>query len=469
MSEKFDVTVIGSGPGGYVAAIRCAQLGKKTAIIEKRETLGGTCLNVGCIPSKALLDSSEKYEMANHHFAEHGIKVGKVDLDLKTLLKRKDQVVSEVTQGVDFLMKKNKITRFHGFGQLAGKNEIKILDPEGKKEQQTIESEHIILATGSVPIELPGIEIDGKNIVTSDHAINLQQVPKHMTIIGAGVIGLELGSVWRRLGAKVTVVELLPRLLGTADKQMSSYFQRILTRQGIEFMFEHKVTSAKAGKGGVEIQVAGKDGKEQKMKTDVLLVAVGRRPYTDSLGLEAAGVELTERKRIKVDEHFRTSQPNIYAIGDVVDGPMLAHKAEDEGVALAELIAGQSGHVNYFAIPWVVYTWPEVAYIGYGEEELKEQGIAYNVGKSYFKANGRAKAMAESDGMVKILADKQTDKVLGVFIVGANASELISEAAVAAEFGASAEDIARSVHAHPTLAEVVKDASQNVGGWAIHQ
>ena len=466
--EKFDTVIIGSGPGGYVAAVRCAQLGQKTAIIEKRATLGGTCLNVGCIPSKALLDSSEHFEHALHGAAAHGIEIGQVKLDLKKMLARKDKVVSEVCNGVEFLMKKNKVTHYHGFGKLLGNQKIEIALESGKKE--TIEAKNIILATGSVPISVPGMETDGKSIITSDEAINLPSVPKHLVIIGAGVIGLELGSVWRRLGAKVTVIELMPRLFGTADKQISSLAQRTYTAQGIEFLFEHKVQSIDKKEKNVTVKAQNKAGEEVKIEGDVVLVAVGRKPYTENLGLEQAGVKLNNRGRIEVDRHtFATSASGIYAIGDVIEGPMLAHRAEDEGIALAENLAGQKGHVNYDAIPWIVYTWPEVAWVGKGEEELKEAGIEYTVGRSLFRANARAKAMEENEGQVKILADKKTDRILGVYIFGPRASDMIAEIAVAVEFGASAEDIARSVHAHPTLSEVIRDAAQNACGWAIHQ
>ena len=468
MAEEFDACVIGSGPGGYVAAIRLAQLGKSTAIIEKRETLGGTCLNVGCIPSKALLESSEHYNQAKHSLQDHGINVGNVELDLKKLLKRKDSIVDEVCKGVEFLMKKNKIKRFHAFGRLKSAGEVELLDPESKKVTSTVKAKSIILATGSVPVDIPGFEIDEKSIVTSDHAINLQNVPGKLVILGAGVIGLELGSVWARLGAEVKVVELLPRMMGTADKQVTQYYQRVLEKQGLTFLYNHKAVSVEKKKSGLSVTVEKQDGSTDKIDADVLLVAVGRRPYYDELGLEKAGVELTEKKRIKVDHTFKTSAAGIYAIGDIIDGPMLAHKASEEGVAVAEIIAGQSGHVNYDVIPSVVYTSAEYAWVGAGEEELKEKGIEYTVGKAYYKPNGRAKAMNEGDGMIKILADKKTDRVLGVYIVGAHASDLISEAVTAMEFSASSEDIARIVHAHPTLAEIMKDAAESEGGWAIH-
>lgn len=466
MSKEFDVTVIGAGPGGYVAAIRAAQLGMKVAIIEKRKTLGGTCLNVGCIPSKALLDSSEEYHKTKHKLAEHGITVSDVKLDLKKLLSRKDKVVKEVTEGVDYLMKKNKIERFLGHGKLISNTEIEITSESGTEK---IISKNIILATGSTPIEIPGFEIDGKQVVTSDHAINLPEVPKHLIIIGAGVIGLELGSVWSRLGAKVTVVELQSRLFGTADKQMSSYAQRLLEAQGINFLFEHKVLKTEKKKDKVIVSIEDPQGKPHQIDGDVVLLAVGRRPYADNLGAKELGIKFTPRGRIEVNPHnFQTSIPNIYAIGDVIDGPMLAHKAEDEGIAIAEIIAGQSGHVNYAAIPWIVYIWPEVAWVGLGEEELQAKGIEYKVGKAMFKPNGRSKAMGEADGQVKVLADKKTDKLLGIYIIGPRASDMIVEAAIAFEFGASAEDLARTCHAHPTLSEVVREAAMAVDKWSIH-
>lgn len=466
MAEQYDVLVIGSGPGGYVNAIRSAQLGLKTGIIEKRKTLGGTCLNVGCIPSKALLDSSEEYHKVLHKAQDHGIGVGKVTLDLNKLMDRKNNVVKEVTDGVDYLMKKNKITRYEGFGKLLGGGQVEVALNDGKKE--VLSAKHIVLATGSVPIDIPSLPVDGKTIITSDHAIDLRAVPKKLVVIGAGVIGLELGSVWSRLGAEVTVVELLPGLLPNTDKSFGNLLQRSLEGQGFQFLFEHKVLGATASKGGAKVKIAAPDGKESELDADVVLVAVGRRPFIEGIGLDTAGVELTERKRIKTDSHFKTNVPGIYAIGDVIDGPMLAHKAEEEGVALAELIAGQSGHVNYAAVPNVIYTWPEMAWVGKGEEELKAAGIEYKTGKSLFKPNARAKAMNEAEGQVKILADKKTDKVLGAFVFGPRASDMIAELAVAVEFGASAEDIARSFHAHPTLAEVIKEAAMAVDKWAIH-
>lgn len=465
--EKYDVAVIGAGPGGYVCAVRCAQLGMKVAIIEKRATLGGTCLNVGCIPSKALLDSSEEFHKTKHKLEVHGISVSNVKIDVKKMIERKDKIVGEVTAGVDYLMKKNKITRYHGFGKLKSATEIEIEAEGGKKE--SIQASKIVIATGSVPIDIPTLPVDGKQVITSDHAISLNEVPKHMVIIGAGVIGLEMGSVWSRLGAEVTVIELMPKLFGTADKQISSLAQRSLEGQGLKFLFEHKVTGIeKAGKT-VKVNVETKTGEKKTVEGDICLVSVGRRPFTDNIGAKEIGIEFTERGRIKVQaNHFQTNIPNVYAIGDVVDGPMLAHKAEDEGIALAELLAGKYGHVNYNAIPWIVYTWPEVAWVGKGEEELKAEGIEYKVGKYMFKPNARAKAMNESEGQVKVLAHKKTDKLLGIYIVGPRASDMIAEAAIAFEFGASAEDIARSTHAHPTLSEVLREAAMDVDKWSIH-
>jgi len=465
--EEFDLTVIGAGPGGYVAAIRAAQLGMKTAIIEKRKTLGGTCLNVGCIPSKALLDSSEQYHLTKHKLEDHGITAKDVKIDISKMIQRKDKIVSEVCDGVDYLIKKNKITRFHGFGKLKNQTEIDITLEDDTIT--TIKSKNIVLATGSTPITFPGFEPDGKQIITSDHAINLQKVPGHMIIIGAGVIGLELGSVWSRLGAEISIIELMPRIFGTTDKQMAAYAQRIYEGQGLKFYLEHKVLSLDKKSNSVVVKATDSSGKEHNFEGDTVLLSVGRRPYADGVGAKEIGIEFTERNRIKIDSHtYRTNIPNIYAIGDVIDGPMLAHKAEDEGIAVAEIIAGQKGHVNYEAIPWIVYTWPEVAWVGYGEEELKEKGIEYKVGKSIFKSNGRAKAMNESEGQVKILADKKTDKLLGIYIIGPRASDMIVEAAVAFEFGSSAEDLARTSHAHPTLSEVVREAAMAVDKWSIH-
>ncbi|HBS03622.1 MAG TPA: dihydrolipoyl dehydrogenase, partial [Leptospiraceae bacterium] len=454
--QQFDYTVIGGGPGGYVSAIRAAQLGFKVAVIEKRPTLGGTCVNVGCIPSKALLDSSEKFHAASHEFADHGINVGSVKIDVKKMMERKVSVVKELTDGLDFLMKKNKITVFRGTGTMQKASQDKVEIKVSGEKEETIETKYCIIATGSAPIAIPGMEIDEKQIITSDTAIALEKVPESMTIIGGGVIGLELGSVWNRLGTKVTIVEMLPDILMTLDGQMRSVARRTLQKQGLEFLFEHKVTEAKAGKKGVDIKVQDKNGEEKKINSEILLVSVGRKPFTDSLGAENVGVKINDRGRVEVDPHtLQTSVPNIYAIGDVIEGPMLAHKAEEEGVMVAENLAGKSGHVNYDTVPWVVYTWPEIAWVGKGEEQLKKEGIEYRTGKFLFRPNGRAKAMGQGDGQIKILADKRTDTVLGVAIVGPNGSELLAEAVIAMEFGASSEDIARTFHAHPTLSEAI--------------
>jgi dihydrolipoamide dehydrogenase len=467
MSQSFDVVVIGGGPGGYVAAIRAAQLGLSAACVEKRPSLGGTCLNVGCIPSKALLTSSHHYEAANHEFAAHGIKIGKVELDLAALLARKDKVVSENTKGIDFLFKKNKVTRIIGAGRVIASGKVEVTDAEGKKSE--VAAKHIIIATGSDVTPLPGVTIDEKKILSSTGALALPKVPKSLVVIGAGVIGLELGSVWRRLGAKVTVIEFLDRILPPFDAEIAKQAQRILTKQGLEFKLGAKVTAAKSGKSGVALTVEpAAGGKAETVEAEAVLVAIGRRPYVDGLGLAEAGVELTPKGFVKVDSHWQTNVEGIYAIGDVIGGAMLAHKAEDEGMALAEMLAGKPGHVNYDAIPNVVYTWPEIASVGLNEEQLKEKGVAYKAGKFPFTANGRARAMNEMDGFVKVLADARTDRVLGVHILGPCAGDLIAEATLAMEFSASAEDIARTCHAHPALAEAFKEAALAVDGRAIH-
>lgn len=467
MSDQFDLIVIGAGPGGYVAAIRASQLGMKTALIEKRATLGGTCLNVGCIPSKALLDSSAKYHLVKEELGVHGIETKNVSLNLATMMQRKQQVVDEVCSGVEFLMKKNKIKVYHGEASFIDKKTVSIQSENSKKEQIT--APKILVATGSAPVEIPGLEFDKKNIISSDQAIALEKVPEKMAIIGAGVIGLELGSVYSRLGAKVQVIELLPQILPGIDKQTASAMQRSLQQQGLEFYLNHKVQSAKTNDKGVAISAIDEKEQEVTFEADIVLVAVGRKPYTENLQLEKAGIELTEKKRIKINATtFETTTAGIYAIGDVVDGPMLAHKAEEEGVAVAEVMAGQKGHVNYHAIPFIVYTEPELAWAGKTEAQLKEEGIAYNTGRSFFRANARAKAMNMTEGQVKILADKKTDRILGVSVMGPGASDLINELTLALEFGASAEDLARTVHGHPTLSEVIKDAAQSAGGWAIH-
>jgi dihydrolipoamide dehydrogenase len=466
MSEQFDVTIIGSGPGGYVCAIRCAQLGMKTAIVEKQPTFGGTCLNVGCIPSKALLHASEVYE-DTAHMGDMGIGVSKPKLDVKKMMAYKQQGIDGNVQGVAFLLKKNKVTAFEGTGRIAAAGKVEITGNDGKTV--TVETKNIIIATGSDVAQLPGIEIDEKQIVSSTGALELTKVPKHMVLVGGGVIGLELGSVWRRLGAEVTVVEFLDRILPGMDLDTAKTFMRSLKKQGIKFKLSTKVTEVKKQKSGLKVSIEpSKGGDSETLSADCVLVAIGRVPYTEGLGLEEVGVKLDERKRIAVDGHFKSSVEGIYAIGDVIAGPMLAHKAEDEGVAVAEIIAGQAGHVNYGVIPGVVYTMPEVATVGKTEEELKEAGIAYNAGKFPFTANGRAKVNHTTDGFVKVLADAKSDRVLGVHIIGANAGEMIHEAAVLMEFGGSAEDLARTCHAHPTMSEAVKEAAMGVAKRTIH-
>ena len=468
MSENsFDVVVIGGGPGGYVAAIRAAQLGLKVACVEKRGTLGGTCLNVGCIPSKALLHSSHNYEAAGHHFAEHGIKIGKIELDLAAMMARKAKVVSDNTKGIEFLFKKNKVTYVIGAGKIAAAGQVDVTDKDGKKSALTAKA--IIIATGSEVTPLPGVEIDEKTIISSTGALELAAVPKHLVVIGAGVIGLELGSVWRRLGADVTVVEFLDRALPLHDGEISKQMQRILEKQGMKFKLSTKVTGAKVSKGHATLTLEpAAGGATEELKADAVLVAIGRRPFTDSWGAKEAGVEIDKRGFIVVDKHFQTAVKGVFAIGDVIGGAMLAHKAEEEGVALAEMLAGQHGHVNYDAIPGVVYTWPEVANVGQSEEQLKAAGVAYKVGKFPFTANGRARAMGDIDGFVKILADAKTDRVLGAHIIGPNAGDLIAEVVLGMEFAAASEDIARTCHSHPGLGEAVKEACLAVDGRAIH-
>ncbi|MCC5977962.1 MAG: dihydrolipoyl dehydrogenase [Salinarimonas sp.] len=463
----YDLVIIGTGPGGYVCAIRAAQLGLKTAVIEKRAAHGGTCLNVGCIPSKALLHASHLFEEAGTHFKTLGIDVGKPKLDLKAMLAHKNDAIEGNTKGIEFLLKKNKIDAFHGTGKILAAGKVSVTGEDGKSQE--IETKNIVIATGSDVVSLPGIEIDEKRIVSSTGALDLTEVPKKMVVIGGGVIGLEMGSVWRRLGAEVTVAEFLDRILAGMDGDVAKQFQRMLQKQGMAFKLGSKVTSAKASAKGVKLTVEpAKGGDAETIEADIVLVAVGRKPYTQGLGLEEAGVKLDDRGRVAIDAHYATNVPGIYAIGDVITGPMLAHKAEDEGVALAELIAGKAGHVNYGVIPNVVYTYPEVASIGKTEEELKEAGTAYNVGKFPFTANGRAKANLQTDGFVKILADKETDRVLGAHIVGPQAGDLIHEIAVAMEFGASSEDIARTCHAHPTLSEAVREAALASDKRALH-
>ncbi|GJD90063.1 Dihydrolipoyl dehydrogenase 3 [Methylobacterium hispanicum] len=464
---SYDLVVIGTGPGGYVCAIRAAQLGLKTAVVEKRATHGGTCLNVGCIPSKALLHASEAFDEANHHFADLGIEVSGVKLDLKKMMSFKSEGVAGNTKGVEFLLKKNKVDTYQGTGRIAGAGRVEVVSEDGGNRM--LETKNIVIATGSDVAKLRGVEIDEQVVVSSTGALELDRVPKKLLVIGAGVIGLELGSVWRRLGAEVTVVEYLDRVLPGMDGEVGKQFQRILTKQGLAFKLSTKVTGVEVAKKGAKVTVEpAAGGASETLEADVVLVAIGRVPYTQGLGLETVGVQVDDKGRIQTDEHFATNVTGIYAIGDVIAGPMLAHKAEDEGVAVAEILAGQSGHVNYAVIPNVVYTFPEVASVGKTEEELKKDGISYNAGKFPFTANGRAKANGTTDGFVKVLADAASDRVLGVHIVGADAGNLIAEVAVAMEFGASSEDIARTCHAHPTLTEAVKEAALAVAKRAIH-
>ncbi|WP_304232722.1 dihydrolipoyl dehydrogenase [Jiulongibacter sediminis] len=455
----FDVIVIGSGPGGYVAAIRAAQLGKKVAIIEKYNVLGGTCLNVGCIPSKALLDSSEHFHNAKHHFAEHGIKINAPKADLKTMIGRKNEVVEKMNAGVEFLMKKNKITVYNGFGSFVDKNTVKIAKTDGGEE--TISGTNVIIATGSKPLILPFMNFDGERIITSTEALNLKEIPKHLIVIGAGVIGAELGSVYGRLGSKVTFVEFAGSMIPTMDGTMGKELQKSLKKTiDAEFNFDTKVTKIESNGKEVTVTAENKKGEEVTFNGDYCLVSIGRRPYTDKLNLEAAGVNVDDRGRVAVDDHtLETNVKGIYAIGDVVRGAMLAHKAEEEGVLVAETIAGQKPHIHYNLIPGVVYTWPEVASVGSTEEELKAGGRAYKNGKFIFKALGRATASGDTDGLVKVLADKETDEILGMHIIGARAADMIAEGVTAMEFRASAEDLGRISHAHPTYMEAVKEAA----------
>jgi dihydrolipoyl dehydrogenase len=465
----YDVIVIGGGPGGYVCAIRAAQLGLKTVCIEKRGALGGTCLNVGCIPSKALLHASEIYAEAHSGLESLGIKLGKVGLDLGAMLAHKDKVVGDLTKGIEFLLRKNKVDYVKGTATLAGDGKVMVADG---KAGTSLSGKAIVIATGSDHVDLPGVAIDEKRIVSSTGALSLAQVPKHLVVIGGGYIGLELGSVWLRLGAKVTVVEFLDRIVPGMDGEIGKTFQRMLQKQGMTFRLGTKVTGAKAGKSGIALSLepakAEAGGKAETLDADAVLVAIGRRPYTEGLGLDKAGVKTDKAGRIAVDARFQSNIPGIYAIGDVIAGPMLAHKAEDEGVAMAEILAGQAGHVNYETVPGIVYTWPEVAAVGKTEEQLKEAGIAYKVGKFPFSANSRARVAAHTEGLVKILADKASDRILGAHILGPDAGTLIHEVVVAMEFGGSAEDLARSFHGHPTLNEAVKEAALAVDGRAIH-
>ena len=464
---SYDLIVIGTGPGGYVCAIRAAQLGMKVAVVERRATHGGTCLNVGCIPSKALLHASELFEEAGHGFAKMGIGVGKPKLDLKAMLAFKDEGVSGNVKGIDFLFKKNKIEPFHGHGRIVAPGKVEVTGEDGKT--QTLEAKNIVIATGSDVARLKGIEIDEKRIVSSTGALALDKVPEKLLVIGAGVIGLELGSVWRRLGSQVTVVEFMDRVLPGMDSEVCKQTQRLFEKQGMIFKLGAKVTAVETSGKKLKVKVEpAKGGDAETLDADVVLVSIGRVPFTDGLGLDEAGIARDERGRVQVDDHFKTSVDGIYAIGDVIRGAMLAHKAEDEGIAVAEILAGQAGHVNYDAIPNVVYTYPEIASVGKSEDELKQAGIAYNSGKFPFTANARAKVNNTTEGFVKILADAKNDRVLGVHIVGPDAGTMIAEAALAMEFGASAEDIARTCHAHPTLNEAVKEAALAVDKRPIH-
>ncbi len=452
---KYDVTIIGSGPGGYVAAIRCAQLGMKTAIVEKYKTLGGTCLNVGCIPSKALLDSSEHYYNAKTHFKEHGIDLTNLKVNLKQMIKRKGEVVSQTVGGIDFLMKKNKIDVFHGLGSFVDKNTVAV---KGEKKDQQIETDKVIIATGSKPANLPFITLDKKRVITSTEALNLKVVPKHMIVIGGGVIGVELGSVYARLGAKVSVVEFLDNLIPTMDKTMGKELQKVLKKSDFEFYLKHKVTAVEAKGANVKVIAENSKGETVELNGDYCLVSIGRSPYTEGLALGNAGVVANDRGQVEVDDHLRTNVDNIYAIGDVVKGAMLAHKAEEEGVFVAETLAGQKPHINYNLIPGVVYTWPEVASVGFTEEQLKANATPYKSGSFPFKASGRARASMDTDGLIKVLAHKETDEILGVHMIGPRAADMIAEAVVAMEYRASAEDISRMSHAHPTFTESFKEA-----------
>jgi len=463
--DKFDVVIIGSGPGGYVAAIRAAQLGLRTAIVEKDKELGGTCLNIGCIPSKALLTSSDHFVFAKKEASKHGIVLENVGLDLAKMLARKDKVVKTMNSGVRQLMKGNKITTFQGLGTVTAPGRVAIKPDEG--DSQEIEATNIVIATGSVPVELANMKFDGNVIVTSAEALTFERAPEKLLVIGGGAIGLELGSVWSRLGSEVIVLEFLPRIALGFDLELANLLQRSLTAQGMAFHLETKVGSVKV-ENGRAVATATKGGEELKFEADKVLVSVGRRAFAKGVFGEKLGVALDDRGRVKVDEHFRTNVEGIYAIGDVIAGPMLAHKAEDEGVAVAEILVGQAGHVNYDAIPNVIYTYPEIATVGKSEDELKAAGVAYNVGKFPFTANGRAKVNLTTDGFVKILADAKTDRVLGLQLICADAGNMIAEAVIAMEFGASAEDIARTCHAHPTLPEAVKEAAMAVAKRAIH-
>ena len=465
--SQFDVTVIGSGPGGYVAAIRAAQLGFKTALIEKYSTLGGTCLNVGCIPSKALLDSSEHFHNAAHNFENHGIIIDAPKADLGRMIARKNEVVDQTTKGINFLMDKNKVTVFEGLGSFESATKIKISKKDGSSE--SIESKYTIIATGSKPSSLPFITLDKERIITSTEALNLKEIPKHLVVIGGGVIGLELGSVYLRLGSEVTVVEFMDKIIPTMDGALSKELTKVLKKQGMKFMLSTGVQSVERNGDSVKVTAKDKKGEEVSVEGDYVLVSVGRKPYTEGLGLENAGVDLDERGRVKTNEHLQTNVSNIYAIGDVVAGAMLAHKASEEGVLVAEQLAGQKPHINYNLIPGVVYTWPEVAAVGKTEEQLKAEGVAIKIGNFPMRALGRSRASGDVDGFIKVIADEKTDEILGVHMIGARAADLIAEAVVAMEYRASAEDISRMSHAHPTYAEAMKEAALDATGKiAIH-
>jgi dihydrolipoamide dehydrogenase len=466
LSDKFDVIVIGSGPGGYVCAIRAAQLGLKTACVEYESTLGGTCLNVGCIPSKALLQSSEEYAKVAHELADHGIVIDKYRLDLERMLKRKDEVVKGLTKGVEGLFKKNKVTWLKGRGSFVSPTRVKVTAADGSATEH--ETQNVVIATGSKPIEIPPAKFDRKLIVSSTGALKFDKVPKHLIVVGGGVIGLEMGSVWLRLGAKVTVIEATDKILGGMDGELAKSMLKVLQKQGMEFLLSTKLVETKVGKDDLVAICQTARGEKIEVGGDRMLVAVGRRAYTEGLGADRIGLALQPNGKVPVDSHWRTPIPNVWAIGDVIAGPMLAHKAEDEGVAVAELIAGRAGHVNFEAIPSVVYTWPEVASVGLTEEECKAKGLAVNVGKFPFVANGRAKALGTVEGFVKLIADARTDRVVGAHILGPSASELIAELALAMEYGASSEDIARTCHAHPTLSEVVREAALGVEKRSLH-
>ena len=465
MSEKFNVVVIGGGPGGYVCAIRLAQLGFKTACVESRGSLGGTCLNVGCIPSKNLLNLSENFYKAKN-FPNLGIETGQLKLNIEKMMKNKDKAVTVLTKGVEFLFKKNKVTYFKGTGSFKSPNQISIIDDQ--KKETILEAQKIIISTGSEPVSLPNVKFDEKIVLSSTGALSLNSVPKKMIVVGGGYIGLEMGSVWSRLGSEVHVIEFLDHITPGMDKEISKEFMKILTKQGISFHMQTKVESIKNNKTSAKVFLMDKDGKKKELECDVVLISVGRKPNTKNLKLDSVGVLLDEKKRIKVNKNFETNIKNIYAIGDVIEGPMLAHKAEEEGIAVAELISGQSGHVNYDVIPGVIYTSPEVATVGKTEEQLKSLGIKFKVGKFPFIANSRAKAINEPEGFVKILADEKTDKILGVHMIGPHVGEIIGEVAVAMEFGASSEDVARTCHAHPTFSEAVKEAALSIDKRAIH-